>query len=68
MTIKLKLEQKTVNFGEEFELPDYSFNPAYIPSGGQVTVWYLTPSNDDESNRIKMQTTEIVAHLLKQYS
>lgn len=63
--MKVKLEKQIIKIGQEIELPDFSFNHAYIPNGDDVFLYYLVPQ-DDEST-IKAQTSELVAHLLREY-
>ncbi len=63
--MKFRLENKIVQYNSDFELPDFAFNHAYVPAGNEVRVMYLVPV--DDTARLQVQKSEILAHLLGEY-
>ena len=64
--IKLRLGVATVSTDKDTELPDFSFNHAFVSFGeNESKIYYLYASDKDST--IKSQAAEIAAHLLGMY-
>jgi hypothetical protein len=64
--MKLRLGKATMKLNEDTELPDFSFNHAFVSFGpDECNIVYLIPSTKEDA--IKAQSNEIAAHLLGVY-
>jgi hypothetical protein len=64
--MKLRLGKAKLKLNEDTELPDFSFNHAFVSFGNEeADIMYLIPSSKEDV--IKSQASEIAGHLMGRY-